>query len=576
MMVFENLMDREVSADSGNLMLVFADDDEAVKALRQLAPEGFDVAGLFSEEARQSQADMVVIGGDAAARTGDLKVAVSGLLDGLPDGVALLDREKRLLWHNQQFLTLTENESSQVGKTLTEAIRPQDVEEGDLSQLPLPADTTTICRLTVRTGDRQWLGLRLRRCCLQGTAMDVQDSIAVTVRDVSAEISERKKQMAIYNAGLELGNLTAEDVTGMDLDDRLELLRQNILQSTQEILGYDTFEIRLLDPHTGELTPLLEFGMDEVAANRKLLARPEDNGVTGFVAYSGKSYLCSDTKNDPLYIQGAATARSSLTIPLMLANTVLGTFNVESPGTLSFDQRDLEFLQLFGRVIANALNQLQLLAAEKFTTVIERTEWMRQEISEPTDEILSSATWILERYIGHEPDVCERLQLIVDLTRQISGQVDKAREPEKQFGALAASVAKREPRPKLIGKRILVVDGDRSVRDEAHKLLGEMGCVVEAVKTGGEGCSMVRSHHYDVVLSDIRLSDMNGYDCFSQLRKINALVPIILTTGFGYDPTHSIVNARKEGLKAVLYKPFRRGQMLDEIEKAVTPPPPCD
>jgi hypothetical protein len=26
----------------------------------------------------------------------------------------------------------------------------------------------------------------------------------------------------------------------------------------------------------------------------------------------------------------------------------------------------------------------------------------------------------------------------------------------------------------------------------------------------------------------------------------------------------------------VLYKPFRRGQMLDEIEKAVTPPPPCD
>lgn len=231
---------------------------------------------------------------------------------------------------------------------------------------------------------------------------------------------------------------------------------------------------------------------------------------------------------------------------------------------------------MFGRVIANALNQLQLLAAEKATTVTESSARMRREISEPTDEILSSATWILERYIGHEPDVCERLQRIVDLTRQISGQVDRASQTSQDVPMLAPGMPKREPRPALIGKRILVIDGDRSVREEAHNLLGEMGCVVEAVKTGAEGCSMVRSHHYDVVLSDIRLPDMNGYDCFSSLRRINSIVPIILLTGFGYDPSHSIVNARKEGLKAVLYKPFRRGQMLDEIEKAVQPPPPCD
>ncbi len=87
---------------------------------------------------------------------------------------------------------------------------------------------------------------------------------------------------------------------------------------------------------------------------------------------------------------------------------------------------------------------------------------------------------------------------------------------------------------------------------------------------------MVRSHFYDVVLTDIRLPDMNGYECFRELRKINGHLPIIMMTGFGYDPAHSIVNARKEGLKAVLYKPFRRGQMLDEVEKAVTTPPSTD
>jgi FixJ family two-component response regulator len=76
------------------------------------------------------------------------------------------------------------------------------------------------------------------------------------------------------------------------------------------------------------------------------------------------------------------------------------------------------------------------------------------------------------------------------------------------------------------------------------------------------------------VLTDIRLSDANGYECFRRLRDINMLVPIIMMTGFGWDSTHSIVKARQEGLKAVLYKPFRRAQLLDEVEKAVTTPPP--
>ena len=45
-------------------------------------------------------------------------------------------------------------------------------------------------------------------------------------------------------------------------------------------------------------------------------------------------------------------------------------------------------------------------------------------------------------------------------------------------------------------------------------------------------------------------------------------VPLVLMTGFGYDPGHSIVKARKAGLhaKAVLYKPFRLDQLVETIE----------
>ena len=53
---------------------------------------------------------------------------------------------------------------------------------------------------------------------------------------------------------------------------------------------------------------------------------------------------------------------------------------------------------------------------------------------------------------------------------------------------------------------------------------------------------------YDVVIVDIRLPDMNGYDLMVRLKDIMDPVPLVLMTGFGYDPGHSIVKARKAGL----------------------------
>jgi len=64
------------------------------------------------------------------------------------------------------------------------------------------------------------------------------------------------------------------------------------------------------------------------------------------------------------------------------------------------------------------------------------------------------------------------------------------------------------------------------------------------------------------MLADIRLPDMGGYEVYSALRKAQPAAQVILMTGFGYDATHSIVKAKQDGLKYVLYKPFRVDQLL--------------
>jgi FixJ family two-component response regulator len=83
---------------------------------------------------------------------------------------------------------------------------------------------------------------------------------------------------------------------------------------------------------------------------------------------------------------------------------------------------------------------------------------------------------------------------------------------------------------------------------------------------------MARLGSYDAILADIRLPDISGHDVYRRLHEVQPTARIILMTAFGYDPSHSIVKARQEGLRHVLYKPFRVDQLLDALSKADPPP----
>src|SRR5665213_1459767 len=78
-----------------------------------------------------------------------------------------------------------------------------------------------------------------------------------------------------------------------------------------------------------------------------------------------------------------------------------------------------------------------------------------------------------------------------------------------------------------------------------------------------------RSQPHAKVLKRSPVPDKTGYDVFAFARKKWETVPVVLMTGFGYDPNHSIVRATHEGLQAVLFKPFRVEKLLAEVRKAL-------
>ena len=173
--------------------------------------------------------------------------------------------------------------------------------------------------------------------------------LIVTVSDITTEILQQQKLAAIHQAGRELADLRPSEIFMMEVEERIELLKENIRHYLMDLLNFEVIEIRLLEHSTGNLMPLLSVGIDQEASDRQLFAHPQGNGITGYVAASGVSYVCHDVVNDPLFIPGVASSRSSLTVPLILHDQVLGTINVESPEPAAFSDSDLQFLEIFAQ-----------------------------------------------------------------------------------------------------------------------------------------------------------------------------------------------------------------------------------
>ena len=557
---------------SPKILIIGNHDDQASSVVEELSGR-FDILsprnlleGLKSLQEEEFSGLFYLGAGDSVTR---LLLESNGILEQLPEGLALLDAKLNILWCNSNLKKLTDAHEFLVGRHFYECFGSPEILGPDFCPFHTSLGAGEPAKSILRVGEKDYFEVEATPVFENGHKSP--SFLLVVVRDVSSDILQRQKLNAIYQAGLELGDLSPQELLEMSVDDRIELLKCKILHYTQDLLEFDTVEIRLVEKQSKDLILLLAHGMDSMAVERVLQADPQDNGVTGFVAATGKSYLCEDTNSDPLYLPGAPGARSSLTVPLILHEEVLGTFNVESPQPGAFDENDLQFLELFTREVAVALNTLELLVAEKVTTATESTERVLREVANPVDEILNDAAWVLERYIGHEPSVCERLQRVLKHTRDIKQLIQKVGDSITPKVA-HPSLQPRVERPKLHSKRILVVDEDESVRQAAHELLGRFGCEVETAHNGEEAFLMVRSFHYDTVLADIRLPDMSGFECFAKLKEIHEHLPVILMTGFGYDPSHSIVKARQLGLKSVLYKPFRLDQLLNEVESAVASP----
>ncbi|MFN6130379.1 MAG: GAF domain-containing protein [Planctomycetota bacterium] len=417
------------------------------------------------------------------------KISVAGIaadevINSLPEGVAVLSADMSILWSNQCFRDWFGG-VDRTGEQFYSVLGHPEIQGA--AKCPLDSCSTTGRKFSARVKRENTSGsptyYHLHAVCLRKdesgrSGVDIESAttskdksrIAVTLSDITEEVLQEQKLAAIHHAGAKLTDLKPDEIFAMDVDQRIDLLKDNIRHYTQDLLNVNVIEIRLLEQSTGNLIPLLSVGIDQVAADRRLMASPKGHGVTGYVAAHGVSYLCRDTTVDPMYLEAFKGARSSLTVPIILHDEVIGTINVESPKLDAFSESDQQFLEIFARDVAVALNTLELLVAQRTNAAQQSCEAIHAAVALPLDDLLLDAVYLMEKYIGHDTETVARLRDVLSKARSIKKSIQQIGQTLAPTDVSPAGIG-AESHPKLIGRRILVVDPDENVRNDAHSLL---------------------------------------------------------------------------------------------------------
>ncbi len=394
--------------------------------------------------------------------------------------------------------------------------------------------------------------------------------VIAMLRDTTSELESQRRIEAIDRAGRELLRLDPDEIRQLNAADRLNILQQRIARAAHELLRFDHFTIRLIEPRTGRLEPVIAVGVPREAVDVELYAQREGSGLSGYVAATGRSVLCRDVTRDERYIRGLDSPGSSLTVPLLINDRVIGVLNVESDKRDAFTDDDLRFAEIFARYVALSLHILDLLVAERSTTNEQLSGRMVGEIREPLEDLEREAAWLRD-HPQAEAESAGHVSRILDDIAAIRARVERvAMGPRSLLGA-EVGLQEAQSQPELQGKRILVVDDEATIRTQIADVLQRRGAVVQTCQTGGEAVELLRTTKppFDLVLSDIRLPDRNGYEVFRAAVEACEKTPVVLMTGFGYDPHHSVMRASQEGLHAVLFKPFHVSKLLEVVVGAL-------
>jgi len=172
----------------------------------------------------------------------------------------------------------------------------------------------------------------------------------------------------------------------------------------------------------------------------------------------------------------------------------------------------------------------------------------REIVIKPLGPLLAPLTL----YAGATISGSGKIQLILD-----PAQLVRRAYPDGPAALTGPSSA-----PMMLAGRALVVDDSRAIREAMTSMLGSEGWIVDVAEDGARALQMARHQRYDLVVTDLEMPVLGGFELIARLRGDDRLAatPVVVITSRA-SPEHRR-RARELGVRALVAKPITRRKLL--------------
>jgi DNA-binding response OmpR family regulator len=115
--------------------------------------------------------------------------------------------------------------------------------------------------------------------------------------------------------------------------------------------------------------------------------------------------------------------------------------------------------------------------------------------------------------------------------------------------------------------KVLIVEDEEPIRKLIAKILNKEGILVSQAANGKQGLDMINKYNFDLVILDILMEDISGFDVAREIRKYDLQLPIIFLSGKKED--EDIVQGLDIGADSYITKPFSPSVLCAQVKSQI-------
>jgi CheY-like chemotaxis protein len=260
---------------------------------------------------------------------------------------------------------------------------------------------------------------------------------------------------------------------------------------------------------------------------------------------------------------------SMMGVPIFSKGNVWGVLAVFSQESYNFKKEDGEVLSRWGAYIGGLQDflssHLQIKSDTSLAQILGNIELLklrlRNEECLQVSDIMDALDHLKDAILKSSQNLrsfCDRPIL-----------EKKPEEADEELLAEEVITVEGEKKPLTVKRKVLIVDDQPIITDLLVDILRRMGYSSQVALGGKDGLKMFAKDDFDLVITDLGMPDISGWEVSRSVKEQNPSVPVILITGFGVKPDHR--KMKDSGVDFVINKPFQIDQLDKIIKQLINP-----